>query len=162
MVEWSGRLHPFLTAPRSNATRRRPLLPRKREMLARAEKAAALIGALPAPERAALMRLAGYEQTKVGALLRRLLAGLEEKLGAERVERISVLAGRGQTEIREFTDIDWTARHRAIDVGLTLLGMYPSRNTGVSSEAGDLTINIMLPARPEPKPIEIVDVTPQP
>jgi hypothetical protein len=137
-------------------------MPRLKEKLARAEKVAALVGGMPPAERTALLRLAGYDQPRVLAVLATTLRHLEDELNAQRVERLVVGVGRGVNEVREFVDIDWTARHRAIDTMLSVLGMYPSRNAGVSGDKGDTVINIMVAGKPEPKPVEVIDVTPNP
>lgn len=142
-------------------TRRTPL-PRKREKLARAEKVAALIGALPAAERGALLRMAGWEQDKVVAVLQRTLERLEQELDAERVDRHVVGVGRGVNEVREAVDVDWTARHRALDAVLTLLGLYPSRNAGESQPKGDTTINILVAGRSERPALPPIDVPANP
>ena len=137
-------------------------MPRKRELVARAEKVAALVGSMPAAERGALMRLAGYDENRLVALLQRTLGQLEDELNAQRVERLVVGLGRGVNGIESFTDIDWTARHRAIDGVLSLLGMYPSRNASGSGEKGDTTINIVVAGREQPRPVEVIDVPANP
>lgn len=137
-------------------------MPRKRELARRAEKVAAIVGALPAPDRARLLHLAGYDEHRLVRLLQTTLKLLEDKLDAHVVQRLVVGVGRGINEVREYHDRDHSVELRAADMLMQFLGVYPGRNTGGSGGGGDTHIHLTLQSMDDRPKVEVIDVTPNP
>lgn len=75
---------------------------------------------------------------------------------AQRVVRLVVGTGRGESRVESFTEDDTAMQLRATEDLSDLLGLKPSKTAGSLTGGGPMTVNVSF--APAPAPIEIIEL----